>query len=81
MFYQFSLNSIFKFVIEKEEDIVEIFTNYGYLNKNRIYLMPAGETQEKLNQIRLEVIEFCKKYILKYTDRIHIVAWNKKTGV
>lgn len=75
------LNSIFKFVVEKEEDIVEIFTNYGYLNKNRIYLMPAGETQEKLNQIRLEVIELCKKYILKYTDRIHIVAWNKKTGV
>ena len=75
------LNSIFKFVVEKEEDVIEIFTNYGYLNKNRIYLMPAGETQEKLNQIRLEVIELCKKYILKYTDRIHIVAWNKKTGV
>lgn len=75
------LNSIFKFVVEKEEDVMEIFVNYGYLNQNKIYLMPAGETQEKLNAVRLEVIEFCKKYILKFTDRLHIVAWNKKTGV
>ena len=75
------LNSVFKFVVEKEEDIVEIFTNYGYLNKNRIYLMPAGETQEKLAAVRPEIMELCKKYILKFTDRLHIDAWNKKTGV
>ena len=43
--------------------------------------MPAGDNQELLNKTRLIVIELCKKYILKFTDRIHIVAWDKKTGV
>jgi 7-carboxy-7-deazaguanine synthase len=74
-------NSMFKFVIKNELDVIEIFTNYGFLKKQKIYLMPAGATQEELNAVRTDVIELCKKYILKYTERLHIVAWNKKTGV
>lgn len=75
------LNSSFKFVVSCEEDVLEIFNNYRDLKKNKIYLMPAGDNQELLNKTRLIVIELCKKYILKFTDRIHIVAWDKKTGV
>lgn len=75
------LNSIFKFVVDCEEDVNEIFMNYGELNRNKIMLMPAGDTQDLLNKTRLVVIELCKKYILRFTDRSHIVAWNKKTGV
>lgn len=76
-----SLNSIFKFVVHSELDVIEIFNNYGVLNKNKIYLMPAGDSQELLEEKRIEVIELCKKYVLKFTDRLHITAWNKKTGV
>lgn len=75
------LNTTFKFVVSSEEDVKEIFLNYGELNKNKIMLMPAGDTQELLDAVRLDVIELCKKYILRFTDRSHIVAWNKKTGV
>lgn len=75
------LNSIFKFVVSSEEDVNEIFMNYGDLKRNKIMLMPAGDTQELLDKTRLIVIELCKKYILRFTDRTHIVAWNKKTGV
>lgn len=75
------LNSVFKFVVSQESDVIEIFDNYDYLHQDKVMLMPAGDTQELLNEVRLTVIELCKKYILKFTDRSHIVAWNKKTGV
>lgn len=74
-------NSMFKFVVKNELDVIEIFTNYGFVRKDRIYLMPAGATREELDLVRPEVIELCKKYMLKYTERLHIVAWDKKTGV
>ena len=75
------LNSSFKFVISSANDLDEIFLNYGELHRNKILLMPAGSTQAELEKTRLLVIELCKKHILKYTDRLHIVAWNQKTGV
>ena len=74
-------NTTFKFVISSEEDIEEIFEDFGNLDKSRIMFMPAGDTQELLNEKRLMVIEACKKNFVRYTERLHIVAWNKKTGV
>jgi 7-carboxy-7-deazaguanine synthase len=75
-------NAIFKFVVSNHLDIEEIFNSYASLFKrNQICLMPAGETQSKLNKTRPMVLDMCKKYFLKYCDRLHIVAWNKKTGV
>lgn len=76
--------SIFKFVIEKEEDYEDMFNTFVLtylLKKNKIYLMPAGENQEQLNKTRNIVVELCKTHRVKYTERLHIVIWNKKTGV
>ena len=73
--------SCFKFVVDSEDDIKEIFGNYGFLSKNKVILMPAGDSQELLEKVRPLVIELCKKYVLRFTDRLHITAWNKKTGV
>lgn len=75
------LNTSFKFVISSVNDLDEIFLNYGELHRPKIMLMPAGSTQDELDKTRLMVIDLCKKHILKYTDRLHIVAWNQKTGV
>ena len=76
------LNTIFKFVIDKREDVEEIFSDFGnIIAHNKVYLMPAADNQEDLSKKRREVIEFCKQYILNFTDRLHITTWNKKTGV
>jgi 7-carboxy-7-deazaguanine synthase len=75
------LNSMFKFVVKNELDVIEIFTNYGFIKVSKIYLMPAGATKKELDAVRQEVLELCKRYMFKYTERLHIVAWNKKTGV
>ena len=76
------LNTIFKFVISERKDVEEIFDVFGnYIERKKVYLMPAADNQETLYEKRIEVIEFCKQYILNFTDRLHITTWNKKTGV
>ena len=75
-------SSIFKFVIEKEEDFTELAKEYLLLvDSGKVYLMPAGENQEQLLKSRQIVIDLVKKHYFKYSERLHIVIWNKKTGV
>ena len=74
--------SIFKFVIDNEFDMEEISIDYGkYLSKDKVVLMPAGDSQEKLKQTRQLVAALCIKHRVRYSERLHIVIWNQKTGV
>ena len=75
-------NTIFKFVINdlKEwEEVKELY--YNLVDKNKIYLMPAGENQELLNQNKQRVVELAIQNHVNFTTRLHIEIWNKKTGV
>lgn len=72
---------IFKFVISNESDYEEILQDFGDLNFNAIVLMPAGASQDELAITRPIVAELCKKTGLRYSDRLHVVIWNLKTGV
>jgi 7-carboxy-7-deazaguanine synthase len=77
-----SINTIFKFVIEKESDYDEVVADYfPHINKEQIVLMPAGSSQEELSRTRLLVAELCRKHQLRYSERLHVVIWNQKTGV
>jgi len=71
--------SIFKFVVNSESDLQEII-NYN-VDRNKIYLMPAGSSREDLEITRPKTIEWCLKYNFNYSERLHIVIWNQKTGV
>jgi organic radical activating enzyme len=73
--------SIFKFVISTPEDVLEILNEFYTVPMTKVVLMPAGESQEQLNDKREMVLEQCIKLGVRYSDRLHIVAWNKKTGV
>jgi 7-carboxy-7-deazaguanine synthase len=75
------LNTQFKFVINSESDIKEILNDYSFIEKSKLVLMPAGDNIKLLEKIRLDVVNLCIKYNIKYSDRLHIVIWNKKTGV
>lgn len=75
-------DSIFKFVISEERDIDEMCSDYlPLIDKEKVVLMPAGESQDNLQKTRLMVAEKCIEYQFKYCDRLHIVIWNQKTGV
>jgi 7-carboxy-7-deazaguanine synthase len=74
--------TIFKFVIFDEDDLETVLSDYGdYIDRSKIVLMPAGETQEKLEKTRPLVAGICIDRCLRYSDRLHIVIWNLKTGV
>ena len=77
-----NLNTIFKFVVTNQSDWDEINKVYfPVINKNKVWLMPSGENQELLNQSKQTVAEICKQNYLKFTNRLHIEIWDKKTGV
>jgi 7-carboxy-7-deazaguanine synthase len=75
-------NTIFKFVVNGENEWKEIKDYYlNIVDKEKVYLMPAGENQELLNKTKETVVELAKKNYLNFTTRLHIEIWNKKTGV
>ena len=75
-------NTIFKFVVSSENDWKEVQRLYFKLiDRQKIYLMPAGENQQLLNENKLRVVELAKDNYLNFTTRLHIEIWNKKTGV
>jgi organic radical activating enzyme len=75
------LNTQFKFVISSKEDWKEVQEDFAFIDKAKIWLMPAGENQELLNETKQVVAELAKENYLKYTNRLHIEIWNQKTGV
>lgn len=75
-------NSWFKFVINNQEDWKEIEKDYlPLIKKEQIILMPEGITQKELSKNREWVANMAIENGVRYCDRLHIVLWNKKTGV
>lgn len=74
-------NVIYKFVISRESDYIEMLQDYDMIDMSRVWLMPCGENQEQLSANRLMVAELAREQGHYYSDRLHVVIWNEKTGV
>lgn len=75
-------NSWFKFVVQKEEEWQEIKKDFlPYIDRSRIILMPEGQTQQELLKTREIVANIAIREGVRFTDRLHVTIWNKKTGV
>lgn len=71
----------FKVVIKNVADFKELINEFDYLSLHKVTLMPAGSSNDELSVSRSIVAEICKQYKIRYSDRLHIAIWNKKTGV
>lgn len=74
--------TIFKFVISSSEDWIEIVNDFlPYVDKSKIWLMPAASTLEELlinNKIAAQIaIDNC----VNFTSRMQVEIWDQTTGV
>jgi 7-carboxy-7-deazaguanine synthase len=75
-------NSWFKLVISSLKDWEEIEEDFlPHISKDRIIVMPCGETREELSQTRELAADVAVMHNLRLTDRLHITIWDKKTSV
>lgn len=74
----------FKFVVNTEDDIKEIFENYidnGIVSKEFCWLMPTAGSREELIERAPKVADWCTKYGFNFSNRTHIMLWDKKLRV
>ena len=77
-------NSWFKFVISEEanwNEIEEDFIKPGLIRREQIILMPCGEDRVQLEKTRLLSSEIAIRENVRYSDRLHIIIHDKKTGI
>ena len=77
-------NSWFKFVVTCDEDwdeINETFLEPGLIKKSQIVIMPEGENREELEETRSMAADMAIKHNVKFSDRLHVILWDMKTGV
>lgn len=77
-------NSWFKFVVNTEAEwfeIKEMFVDTNLINKNQIILMPEGQNRAELEKTREFVADLAIRENVRFSDRQHIVLWDRMTGV
>lgn len=81
--YAKNANAIFKFVLEKPTDILEVLDDFVIplnLPAHQVYLMPLGVDTKTLQQNSKWIINMCEKYGFNYSPRLHIWIWGNKRG-
>lgn len=87
-FIQSSPDFQFKFVINDIQDVHEILTirnelegRSGIKINDRIWVMPQGISVSQLDDKMLWLVDLCKTYKWKLTDRMHLRIWGHAKGV
>ncbi len=73
----------FKFVAACEEDVKTALrqASGAGIPAERVLLMPLASTREELDARRAQTVEWCLRYGLRFSDRLHIAIWDSKKGV
>ena len=81
-FFSKQKNCYFKYVVENEDDLIEInnlIEKYS-LVRDRIMLMTQASTKEEMAEREKAVFFLSKKNNLSYSPRIHVVKWGNQRG-
>lgn len=73
----------FKFVVANPADLQEVLEliNRYAIPAEQVWLMPEGSNRQTLAKRRRWLVEACKQYGFRYTDRLHVHIWGTKKGV
>lgn len=76
------MDAIFKFVVSREEDWVEIKQDYlPYIKKEQVWLMPAASTLKELLINNKTAAQIAIDNCVNFTSRMQIEIWDQTTGV
>jgi len=80
--YLISQNACFKFVINNQSDMDELYVKYinstdVKLPKNLIWLMPCCGSRKEHEVKAPMVAELCKVHGFNFSPRLHLVLWDK----
>lgn len=73
----------FKFVAAEPADLQEILAlidRYA-IPPEKIWLMPEGTSAPQLAERRHWLVDICKQYNFRFSDRLHVQIWGEKKGV
>ena len=74
----------FKFVVACQQDLDELlvdFVEFLSLKSDKVTLMPAADSRDSLLLLGPVVCAFAKDYGFHFSSRLHVLLWDKKTGV
>lgn len=73
----------FKFVASCERDVTDILrlAPQAGIPTERILIMPLGASRKELDALRPQMVEWCLRHGLRFSDRLHISIWDSKKGV
>jgi len=77
-------NSWFKFVVVDDLDWEEIQKDYldtELIRRDQIVLMPEGQTRLELENTRELTVNIAIRECVRFSDREHIIIWDRKVGV
>ena len=77
-------NAWFKFVVDSEmswDEINEFYLKPGLIKREQVIIMPEGQNQEQLAKTRELAADIAIREGVRFSDRLHITIWDKKTGV
>jgi organic radical activating enzyme len=81
-FFSKQKNCYFKYVVEKEDDLMEIdhLMKKHKLEKNRVLLMTQATTKEELLERESNVFLMSKENDLGFSSRLHVTKWGNQRG-
>ena len=81
-FFSKKKNCYFKYVVESEDDLIEInqFISKYNLEKDRVLLMTQAITKEEILAKENSVFTISKKNSLGFSPRLHVMKWGSQRG-
>ncbi len=82
-FFSQNPKASFKFVLAAATDLAEVLqlVETYRIPADKIWLMPEATQRETLQEKRQWLVEICKTYGFRYSDRLHVQIWGNKKGV
>ena len=82
-FFSKQKNCYFKYVVENEDDLVEInhLMKKHRLEKSRVLLMTQASTKEEMIEREKNVFFMSKKSNFGFSPRLHVIKWGNQRGI